>query len=795
MVTSNAGSNQTLVKMIVALIVCLLVMVFAGKTSVDMINVQLQLTKIKNTQEPPDETDHSLNAPIEVVGENPMIDYDGGNSQNVSYPSMKRDGAIDLLIKAALYGTNKVPPLTKEAKSLPSSQNWCMLEMLETKLVANASSRLCGGDIVVGKDAAVEDLGPQRRHQCTLDRPARQGNFTVLDDLYQFRTFPHVSDVLAEFEALTGADYEVYWADYPTGLFPKCSNWRDRGAQFSFHALYTLRRWFRISKWLDGNRNSGRGDVIVVNQRSLEFHEVHSNVFSNPPEPKMFPTLAININSIFSVSISPSARLPNHVWFLNISFDPTAKADFSKHDSNSASVIGTKAPTTLVFLEVPKNCALSLLRTLFVLQRPLFSRIKGPWIDTKASDAGVEGIDTSNDAGPIGDGLAASLSYPENNPNIRLPTTATTMDIVIHRWIPLNQSSVLPHPWAYTPCHKFDQQQLHEEAISNNNMDHFKLFWPFRCDKLRETHQACDQEERIASRRLGLKKVPLTTALALAGFVRSFAVSRFALWDNIVKPLQATPFAATWNVLGRTKKTDVITRKMVVSPERMQADVAALMMLPPHANSSEYIQTFNYFDYVWMMNEHKRHGFPHAGLYFLMSKVIQLVMAHETRFDIIIRSRFDVVPLVPMRIIRVWKEGQIPTTKAFKAKVQQSLNTGAALSTLIEDSVEYVVDFGASCEMQGVWWPQYSVIHEGKILKPPADTRYKFFGWQVCDWMEIGTYGTMGKLGGLMGWITDNYVFSAAQWVDHNYYVSQGIAYQPTQMFLKIMRKKGKYFG
>ena len=86
-------------------------------------------------------------------------------------------------------------------------------------------------------------------------------------------------------------------------------------------------------------------------------------------------------------------------------------------------------------------------------------------------------------------------------------------------------------------------------------------------------------------------------------------------------------------------------------------------------------------------------------------------------------------------------------------------------------------------------------IHTNKILKPPADTRYKFFGWQICDWMEVGTADTMAKLGGLFDWINDNYVFSAAQWVDHNFYISQGIAYLPTQLYLKIIRKRGKYFG
>jgi hypothetical protein len=97
--------------------------------------------------------------------------------------------------------------------------------------------------------------------------------------------------------------------------------------------------------------------------------------------------------------------------------------------------------------------------------------------------------------------------------------------------------------------------------------------------------------------------------------------------------------------------------------------------------------------------------------------------------------------------------------------------------------------------MQGLSWPQTAVVEPGKLLRHYADSRFKLFAWQACDWIDVGPVDAMRVLAGLAQWVDTHYVFSVAQFVEHAYLVDRGVAYQPLQLYINIRRAKGKDVG
>ena len=155
-------------------------------------------------------------------------------------------------------------------------------------------------------------------------------------------------------------------------------------------------------------------------------------------------------------------------------------------------------------------------------------------------------------------------------------------------------------------------------------------------------------------------------------------------------------------------------------------------------------------------------------------------------------------PVSPLYISRIWKHGSEGVDRStMVANLEKQAVRGELLSLpmSLRSEVEYVLNMGASCKLDEVWWPQYATFEDNKILKSYQDTRFKLYGWQVCDWIEIGTTPTILKLEGIYDYAVDNYIFAVAQWLDHAFYIHNKIAYQVVNPFLKIMRHGSAFFG
>jgi hypothetical protein len=350
----------------------------------------------------------------------------------------------------------------------------------------------------------------------------------------------------------------------------------------------------------------------------------------------------------------------------------------------------------------------------------------------------------------------ASRAYMWNDGKCKVPTGTAQHDVV-SLWA-MSLDDVMP----YTPCHAFDFSEMALAVQRSGNFGRMMTFWPFKCHALRRVEK-CGTAEIVNRRSIGVSQ-NLSVAVALAGFLRSFGNARVAINENLVKPHGAVLFAATWNVVGRAKKSVAITPKMMISPHAMYRSVAGLMGI----SNNESFRRLEILDYKRLAKIQmvvKANGFQHPGLYYAQSRALQLVINSKVPFDVIVRTRFDIFPAVPLRFVRM------------------------------SGPDEYALDLGSSCLMDDMWWPQWARFGDGKLLKHYADTRMKYFAWQVCDWIEIGTFRTVAATARLYDWVLENNVFSAAQFVEHAFYVDQNITYQPLQLYLKILRHKGSFFG
>lgn len=326
----------------------------------------------------------------------------------------------------------------------------------------------------------------------------------------------------------------------------------------------------------------------------------------------------------------------------------------------------------------------------------------------------------------------------------------------------------------YIPCHRFGIDEIMNAAVDNQirtvtsddasvrkKLKGFTM-WPFKCTAFRDA-SACDQAAHVRKRSQGVRQT-IRVAVAISGFVRSFANARQSIERHMVQPHGATAFGVTWNVVGRTKKTAVVKKEQQVSVGRMYATISGFMGIGKNENITRLV-VMPYFRVSKMLDAARLAGFQQPGLYYTVANVLKLVVDSKMHFDVVIRTRFDVFPAVPLRFVRM------------------------------AGPDEYALDLGSQCLMDGMWWPQWAKFGEGKLLKHYADTRMKYFSWQVCDWIEIGTFRTVTATTGLYDWVQANNVFSAAQFVEHAFYVDQNITYQPLQLYLKIMRHRGHFFG
>lgn len=396
----------------------------------------------------------------------------------------------------------------------------------------------------------------------------------------------------------------------------------------------------------------------------------------------------------------------------------------------------------------------------------------------------------------------------------------TKVDSILSSSSPSLSDIVYPpvtESFAYLPCHPSYTTDLVKIARQTHNMDSHGLYWPFSCTRIANRRPCLDQrlykmlrlkgQERAPRAESEWKKIPSLSkirmkdvvkpkvAVCMAGFVRSFHLARFAIFQNLVDPYDADFFAVSWNIQGRAKKTDQILKKHIIGIPRMRQRIK--MMIPQDRNVSDLIASGRYgikvLSYkMWEagMKEWKSAGWRHAGLYMLLSESLAMAVrqaeATQSPYDVVIRGRFDLVPLVPIRILPVWNTPDIQRRVNLKIVDSDEMIADNAKKEKVPG---WIIDTGSSCEMDGFWWPRTAILREGVIISHTADTRYKLFSWQYCDWLHIGTYNTMKRMADLYPWALYNYVDSGAQFVEHVWAIDQGVRFYPMQLYLKILRE------
>ena len=548
----------------------------------------------------------------------------------------------------------------------------------------------------------------------------RQGNISSMRDQFRYRDFQfHNRSVHL---TITDAETNAYWEQNRDPLTASCS--MCAGGMLH-RPVYRARRWWAVVGWTkrslapEGQAERSRATFLLLHRDRLEGRYAY---------------IAGHF-AAYNKSAPPAE---------SIRFAEVSRIVYCEGGANSISHLRVESNTGawLHYLRFIASYAsfLSFSRSLQILLPSLFSSA----FFVESGDCSVETWGKSGAA------------LDSRRPRARGAVPEITMP--------------------YIPCHRFGIDEIAQNALSNQALDDdrkkLKMFtmWPFTCDALRDA-SGCKQEQEVRSRSMQVDQT-IRVAVAISGFVRSYASARSAIDTNIVQPHNAVLFGCTWNVVGRTKKTATVKKEQTVSVAKMFKTIAGFMNISPSENVTR-LEVLSYFRLLKTLDVVRLGGFQQPGLYFTVAKVMQLVVNSKISFDIVIRTRFDVFPAVPFRFTRMRTVDDVPAHGPY----------------------EYALNLGSSCLMDGMWWPQWARFGDGKLLKHYADTRMKYFSWQVCDWIEIGTFRTMSVTARLYDWVQENNVFSAAQFVEHAFYVDQNISYQPLQLYLKIMRHKGHFFG
>ena len=272
----------------------------------------------------------------------------------------------------------------------------------------------------------------------------------------------------------------------------------------------------------------------------------------------------------------------------------------------------------------------------------------------------------------------------------------------------------------------------------------------------------------------------IRVAVGVSGFLRTFAVARQLIFAHLVHPHDADFYGLTWNVLGRVKKGVPIPPKQIIGVAKMKTLIMGLLQqsAPKHFTSKDLGE--RYVVEVWehkkMQRYHafvKKQGYHHVGMYHQLAESVAMMLRSGKTYDIALRTRWDIFVATPYTFRRL-----VP----FK---------GAASSS---EGDRFVLDLGVHCQMDGIWYPRALIVEPGKVIRHTADTRYKLFSWQACDYMDVGPWDTVKKIGGLFDWIRRFNVNSGAQWVEHAFFIDQDIAYRPAHLFLCFYRHASKFF-
>lgn len=581
-----------------------------------------------------------------------------------------------------IFGSRLEPPITSAADP------WCETELLGT--LVNP---------------------PTHRYDPTCPaEPLKQGNFSRISDLMQFRLFPRTSPV--SYIDVTAEERALYWQDNSDPYIADC-----KACQGSLvhKTLYRARRWWRIRSWK--RRESSSDAWVRIRGSFLGAHESHFSTRRGSISTSGFDLEPFDESTDTALRFADIAAI---------------RLCVAKDDAY-AELILKEGGQIVLQPQMFRTGIFCFWRTLQLL-----------FPDTLAT-------------------IVREL------PPLTCSFSSTTV-AADSQDLPLMKRDL---EFPFTPCYRNDITNLSVVIASRGTMGTRKNFWPFTCDAMRNT-DGCGQKTRVAQWSRGVSQ-DVRVAVALSGFVRSFASAKAFIYDNIVRPHKATLFGSTWNVVGRTKKTVVVTKKMAVRPIIMFNTIAPYMGVSIN-DTFKRLEVNDYFRFFRQHEAIKANGFLHPGLYYTMVRSLTLVYESSIPFDIVIRTRFDVYASVPLQFIRI-------------------RSTDVDVAAPGSSREEFVLDVGSSCLMDGMWWPQYVRFGDGRVLKHYADTRMKYFSWQVCDWIDIGTYGTMKTLTGIFDWIVENNVHSAAQFVDHAFFLDRNISYLPMQLYLKLVRHKTTLFG
>jgi hypothetical protein len=575
--------------------------------------------------------------------------------------------------------------------------------------IASSSDPWCASELL-GSPTNASDA-PYRYNPTCTEEPLHQGSFKSLADVLQFGQLPRVSPL--SYLDVTDAEHQLYWNDNEDPYIAHC---KACAGSLVHKTLYRARRWWRSRHWR--KRSSA---ASTFDRMAGSFLGIHKDHFSS--RRGSISTSGFDFEP-FNTSIDTV-----------VPFDDIARIQLCMSTTDSFMQFVLRSGGEIIMQQqsflAGNRCFWRTLQLLF--NNTLALRV----------------FALPNETCTFSQALASGTRAVAENSTVALP---------------------LDRSFSFTPCYRNDITNLSRVIDASGMMGKRKNFWPFTCDYTRSTEQ-CGQRRRIQEASAGVDQ-NVKVAVALAGFVRSFSSARMYIYDHLIKPHGATLFGSVWNVVGRAKKTVDVTKKNTVRPGLMLNTLAPLFGIQPN-ETFRRLEVLEYFRHVRGHKVLQANGILHPGLYYTLARSLQLVYDSKVPFDIVIRSRFDIAPTIPL---------------FFNRMQSVSASTGKSV-------VEYALDVGSSCHMDGVWWPQFAKFGEGKVLKHYADTRMKYFSWQVCDWMDIGTYETMKHFTTIFDWMIDGNVHSAAQFVDHAFFLDHNLTYFPMQLYLKILRHKGLLFG
>lgn len=672
----------------------------------------------------------------------------------------------------------------KRVAQTPPGSEWCALESLSTAAGTNINSGAlapCGSidDARAGEESHDEtSTGIVQR--CRVDfkaseacevEPNRMGNFTTSVQLRGFAAFPVVPDAERRWSAVTEAQRAEYWALAADPFDTGCATCRGHLAQRSM--LYGARRWWCVPAWHTFTPRAPNGEkrrmqTLALARDAFVGTTVAVVAGEQPPPPDAWSNISLAaVTRLVFCLPSATAGAAN----LSAGAATGEDAAFLVIKANTTAIDGAAGGTEVHALRfaIPAAGVRCVWRTL----QMLFLDGAGKVLLLGGARPVRPELLPSQRCGPAEEAAAVAdaLTGGDRSEHSQQPAVNPTTNPMA-RTVPMPPDARLP----YLPCMRPGVGGLQKRAQRQGHMDsRYLTFWPSKCDAA-YVGPGCSRANATSSSSAA-PKVPHRTgaargvkvAVTVSGYVRSFSFAKSSIFAHLVYPHDADFFGVTWNVVGRVAKSKPITAKMIVAVPTMLAMIRDLLKSVARGDPAELDtrHKVEVWDHKRLMRYHglvKVNGFPHAGMYHQLQRSMELVLEAKRVYDVVIRTRWDVYVGVPF---------------AFAPR---------------PDGRSFDLDLGAHCEMDGVWYPRRLVVEPDKVLRHTADTRFKLFAWQACDWMDVMPFATMKKAADVFTWIRANNVYSGAQFVEHAFFIDRGLAYQPAQLFLCLQRHSNKFF-